>query len=309
MRNHWQEYSNHEKMFGKQQLTFGESIGKDQSQLSHIDQGYYLGSQKSHTSLLTHNVSSTTAISPPAPGECSMIEIWLDCLVYFCFSRDLYLPCLYHVCLLFVPRPVRSCVILTEIIKEKRINIPVFVYGVLFVLSMLVFGVESALFYTLFGISCGIAGYFCAPRIPKDEVKLMAYILSHLEHILHVQESRNCSRLNELLSELHDGVEVGLQASWQYHSFLEERSSIIESFHLIDLNNDGQISPDEIRQFLSTRNGYFLLKFISGESNVIYSPEDAVKLIFKEYDSDGDAMISTNEFIYLMMSRQLLNRQ
>ena len=57
-----------------------------------------------------------------------MIKIWLDCLI---------------------PRPVRSCVVLTEIIKQKRI-LPLFVFGALLeiVLSMFFFGMERTLFCT-----------------------------------------------------------------------------------------------------------------------------------------------------------------
>jgi hypothetical protein len=219
---------------------------------------------------------------------------------HFGFSRG---PCpASHKCLVFVRHPVRSCVIFTEKLKE-RFNTPkgcVFVFGVLAVLSTFVVGVKS----TLFGIPLGIAGFFCAPQtvdLPKDEVNYVADILDRLEDVLTVHHSRNCSRLNELLHGQQQEAKKGIHALKNYLNYLKERSNIIESFKLIDLDNNGSVSPDEIRQFLDSIGGYFLLRFLTDGSDGVATSEDVVNVLFRDYDTDGDAMISLNEFVYVMM--------
>ncbi len=86
-----------------------------------------------------------------------------------------------------------------------------------------------------------------------------------------------------------------------YLIYLKERSNIIESFKLIDRDNNGNISPDEIRQFMNSAGGYFFFRFLADGLNGVVSSEDAVNALFRDYDTNGDAMISLNEYVYLMM--------
>lgn len=195
----------------------------------------------------------------------------------------------------------------TEKLKE-RFYTPkgcVFVFGALAVLSTFVVGVKSTLFGIPLGIiPLGITGFFCAPQTvdsPKDEVNYVADILDCLEDVQTGDHSRNCPRLNELLHGQQHEAKKGIHVLKNYLNYLKERSNIIESFKLMDLDNNGSVSPNEIRQFLDRIVGYFLLRFLTDGSDTVSTSEDVVNVLFRDYDTDGDAMISLNEFVYLMM--------
>jgi Ca2+-binding EF-hand superfamily protein len=107
--------------------------------------------------------------------------------------------------------------------------------------------------------------------------------------------------LNELLCGQQQGVKDSIHFLKNYLIYLKERSNIIESFKLIDRDNNGNISPDEIRQFMNSAGGYFFFRFLADGLNGVVSSEDAVNALFRDYDTNGDAMISLNEYVYLMM--------
>lgn len=167
---------------------------------------------------------------------------------------------------------------------------------------MIVFGGERSLFCLSLGIACGIVGFSCAPQMPKDELKYMADILNRLADTLTEHRSRNCSRLNEHLSVLHGDVDNSLRNLWIYHRFIVQRSLMVKSFHVIDSNKDGQISRDEFKQYMETESGYYFFNLIASRLKVrVSTAEEVIDGIFENYDSDQNSMISTNEFIDLMM--------
>jgi Ca2+-binding EF-hand superfamily protein len=91
--------------------------------------------------------------------------------------------------------------------------------------------------------------------------------------------------LNELLRGQQQGAKDCIHFLKNYLIYLKERLNIIESVKLIDRDNNGNISPDEIRQFMNSAGGYFFFRFLADGSNGVVSSEDVVNALFRDYDT------------------------